>query len=160
MGQLIGAAVQLSIRQLLIFKHYRYRVRGSRDLRLKQLMDTEILRMPGLSIVPLHQQLVLLCFADERQVRKILIGIRHRGFQQDLKVLQHPRDRSSIKQISVVYQCRFHQAFIGLTYLQSQIDVSCLAVALYSTHGQARQFHRFWQSIVQHEHHLKERVAA
>jgi len=48
MGQLIGAAVQLSIRQLLIFKHYRYRVRGSRDLRLKQLMDKEILRMPGL----------------------------------------------------------------------------------------------------------------
>jgi hypothetical protein len=39
MRQLIGLAVQFVVGQLLIFKHYRYRIRCSLGLRLKELMD-------------------------------------------------------------------------------------------------------------------------
>ena len=41
---------------------------------------------------------------------------------------QHTGNRASLKQIGIVHQYRFHQPLLGLTYLQSQIEVSCLAV--------------------------------
>ncbi len=53
--QLIGLAVQFIVRQLPIFKYYRYRVRCSLDLRLKELMDAQVFRTINRGIVPVQQ---------------------------------------------------------------------------------------------------------
>ena len=159
MCQPIGPAVQLPIRQLLRFEHDGDGVRRSLHLRLKELMNTQIPLTIRLGTVPLHQQLLPLGFGQERQVRKALLGIRDDGFQQGLKIRQHPGNRARLKQINVVHECG-RQLLLGVHNLQGQIKVSRLAVPLDRAQGQARQLQRSQRSILQCEHDLKERIAA
>ena len=49
--------------ETLMFKDDRYGVGRSLGLRFKKLLDTQILRIVGLGIVPLHEQLLSFCFA-------------------------------------------------------------------------------------------------
>ncbi|OAD21705.1 hypothetical protein THIOM_002521 [Candidatus Thiomargarita nelsonii] len=53
----------------MAFKHDGNDIGGAFHLCLKQLMNTSILRILSLSIIPLNQQLVLLHFSQERQFR-------------------------------------------------------------------------------------------
>ena len=159
MRQLVGTAVQLSIRQRLRIEHDGDGVRRSLHLRLKELMNTHIPRTIGLGTIPLHQQLLPLGFGQEWQVREALLGICNHAPQQDLEIPQHPSNRTRLKQIGVVHE-RGRQPLLGVHDLQGQIKVSRLAVPLDRAQGQARQLDRSQRSIVHHEHHLKERIAA
>jgi hypothetical protein len=49
------------------------------------------------------QQLLPLGCGQERQVREALLGISNDGFQQGLKIAQHPGNRARLKQIGVVH---------------------------------------------------------
>jgi hypothetical protein len=60
MRQLIGASVELSIGQLLIVEDDGDVVRRALDLLFEQLVDEPVLRIIGLGIVELDQQLLAL----------------------------------------------------------------------------------------------------
>ena len=112
-----------------------------------------------LRTVPLHQQLPPLGFGQQRQVREALLGVSDDGLQQGLKIPQHPGNRGRLEQIGVVHECG-RQPLVGVRDLQGQIKMSRLAVPFDRAQGQARQLDRPQRSILQHEHHLKERIAA
>ena len=73
-------------------------------LLLKQLMNTLILRVISLRLVPLHQNLMLLGFGKHRQVRYSLLWIGNDPFKQNLEVPQKSRNRRFVKQVSAVLQ--------------------------------------------------------
>ena len=62
MRELIGAFVELTVRQLLFFEDDRYGIRSPCHLFLKELMHTLVARIVHSRVVPLHQQLMTLRF--------------------------------------------------------------------------------------------------
>jgi len=62
-------------RSAAVFKDYRNSVGSSLYLGLKQLMDTRILRIICLGVIPLHQQLMPLGYRQQRQFCKMLLWI-------------------------------------------------------------------------------------
>ena len=77
MCQLIGPHVQLVIGELLILEDHRYRLRRPLHLRLKELMNTPLLRILGVGGIPFYQQLVALSLRQERQGGNRLGRIGH-----------------------------------------------------------------------------------
>src|SRR5579864_3540686 len=95
--QLIGSTVELSIGQLLVLKNHRSRIRRFARLLLEELMNTSILPVVGVSIVPFKQQLMSFGVSQEWQSRKTLIGICNNALQQSLKMPRHPSNRGGVK---------------------------------------------------------------
>ncbi len=58
MSQLVGAAIQFSIGQLLVFKDHCDGGWSSLDLSFEQMMDALVLGIVGLRVIPLDQQLM------------------------------------------------------------------------------------------------------
>ena len=67
MGQLIGAGIQLTIRQLLLLEYHRGLIRRPFDLRLEELVDARVPRKFRFCVVPLDQQMPQFRGRQQRQ---------------------------------------------------------------------------------------------
>ena len=67
---MIGTGVQLVIGEVVLLADHRHRLRAPFHLRLKELMETLLLRIRHLGGIPLHQQLAALLLRQEGQVRQ------------------------------------------------------------------------------------------
>ncbi len=102
MSQLVGALIQFSVGQLLIFEDHRDGIRCSLRLRLKQFPDALLFRIISFGVVPLGQQLSPLRLAEQRQFAQPLLHIGRHSFQHVVKMSQHPLDRIGLEKIGVV----------------------------------------------------------
>ena len=104
--QPVGAFVQFTVGQLLLFEYHRETVGRLLYLRFEQFVDApmRIVRVVRFSRVPLHQQLLLLVRAEHRQVLDARPGIGDDGLQQTCEVPGHAFDRGSVEQIGVVFE--------------------------------------------------------
>ena len=142
MRQLIGAAVQLPIGQLLSLEHDGDGIGRSLDLRLEEPMNA---RSPAddrswyrsTSPAACRRSASVKSGKSERRCS----GSATMRLQQGLKIPQHPGDRAGLEQVGVVDECG-RQPLIGVRDLQCQIEVRRLAVSLDGAQRQARQLHR------------------
>src|ERR1043165_1280702 len=100
--ELVCAAIQLVIGQLLILKDQRRRLRRARDLFLKQFVNASVESVIGARVVPLDQHLLLFLCIDHRQQGQTLIGLRRNAFEQAAKMSTETLYRHMLKKICVV----------------------------------------------------------
>ncbi len=101
MGQLIGASIELSVRQVLSLKHDGHAVRRPQDLLFKQLVEALVFGAFGLGIVELNQQFLAFRTGQNLQITDRGGRIADDTFQQRVKVSRHPGNGGSIKQVGV-----------------------------------------------------------
>src|SRR6266567_1287236 len=101
MSQLVGPSIQLSITQLLPFILHRCRCRRSLRLLLKQLLHASP-RIFHRCPVPLHQHLLPLCVAQQRQLSHRSLWCVDNLLQQVFKVSEQARAIVLVKETTVV----------------------------------------------------------
>ncbi len=82
MSQLVGAAVQFAIAQYLILKHHSGGIGIVCHLRLEQLVDQGVLWEVRLGGVEVHQQLLPLCWRQDRHISNQLLRIVGQSIDQ------------------------------------------------------------------------------
>ena len=102
--ELVRAAVELPVGELLLLKHDRNGIGCAFDLLLEELVHAPILRILCCCVVPLEEQLMSLRLAQQRQLGEVLIGVFHDASQERLEVTQHPFDGVIVEQVGVVHQ--------------------------------------------------------
>jgi hypothetical protein len=96
MRKLIRPAIQLFVRKLFIFETNRYRAGGALDLGLKELMNTESVRLGDAAIVPLHQEMPLR-IGQKLQLRQMPTRRSTDCLQHNLEVSKHTGNRREIE---------------------------------------------------------------
>ena len=99
--ELVRAAVELPVGELLLLKHQRYGIGCAFDLLLEELVHAPVLRILCCCVVPLEEQLVSLRLAQQLQLREV--GVFDAS-QEPLEVTQHPFDGVIVEQVGVVDQ--------------------------------------------------------
>ena len=108
MCQLIRTAVEFAICQaFFVPRPKRFTDHGNRigcavGLGIKQLMDTTIVGIPSASVIPLHQELVMLGIGENGQLGNRLIGMCNNALKQCFKMPRHTHDRVFDEQIGIV----------------------------------------------------------
>ena len=102
-GKLVRTGIQLVVAQLLLFKHQRHGVGAALDLGLKQLVNAQVIRVGGGSVIPCQQQLPL-GGGQQRQPVNPLIGLGHNAAQQLGEVARHTLDRGGGEEVGVVIE--------------------------------------------------------
>ena len=157
--QLIGARVEFTIGPLTVGELHRDRVRGPGHLFFEKLWNRFVPWIIRAGVVPFEQELASLGHLQQRQVGKRLTRIGGNGFQQSLKMAEHPGDGLALKQVEVVFQRRaeplgcFHQG-------EGQIELGSAAVHVDRLELQLRQLPRCHRRVLQHEHDLEKGIAA
>src|SRR5438045_9336369 len=103
MSQLIGLAIDLTVRELFAFKDDSQSFWRTLHLLLDQLVYTSLFWIITLGAVP-SQQLELLGLAEHGQVCDPLAWIRDNAFEQGQEMLLDATHSSDIKQVDVVAQ--------------------------------------------------------
>ena len=102
-GQLVGALIEMAIRQLFVFKDDGWRFRRAPDLLLNQFMQAPILVIRNPRLVPLHQYLVAFVPRQQRQIANASIGIRQHTFQHRAEMSGHAVYAGVVEQIGAVF---------------------------------------------------------
>src|SRR5262245_45273294 len=97
MRHLIGATVKLAVSQLPVLKDNRKGIGISLYLYLKQFMNTFVVRVSFLRIVPLQQELLLFNLGQHCQLGNALFGVCDNAFQEVTQMTNESRDRVGIK---------------------------------------------------------------
>ena len=157
-GQLVGALIELAIRQLPVFEHHRRGVRRPVDLLLKELMQAAVLGIGNLRPVPVHEQLLALSIRQKGQFRQPSVRISGCGLEHRSEVPDHAFDAGLVKKVGAVFDFQI-DAVIAVGQHQREVELCG------STFGQ----HRFdleslepdkreqLIAIAPVEHHLEER---
>ena len=110
MGELVGAAVEFAIGDLLVATYCRDGVGRARDLGLEQLMHSQLARKRRGGLVPFDEQLPALRFRQQGQQGNGTCGIGHHRFEQHLKMSGHAQDAFCVEQFCVVMKPSFESA--------------------------------------------------
>jgi hypothetical protein len=108
----------------------------------------------------LDQHGVALSFGEEIDLLKALLRCGHNLAQQLSEVREEAGDGLRVKQVSVEIESTTQMLEIGFGDRQGEIELGGLGPALDSFQMQVRQVQFLSGSILQDEHHLKERSMA
>ena len=134
-------------------------LRCARGLRLEQLVDAPVRRVPGLRPVPrIHHQDAL--FGREQvQLREPHVRVRGDLLQHPLQVAEHPLDRAPLEEVRAVRQSATH-ALGGRRQGQGEIEPGTRELRAGSAHLQPRKSAPLVAGVLQREHYLAQgRVA-
>src|SRR5262249_31680320 len=159
MRQLISSPVELSIAQFLTLKDYCHCFRSLLHLLFEQFMDQPISRVFDRCLIPLHHDLLALGYAHQLDFSDPLLRISN-YFLHDLLIMsRHSPDRLSLIEIPAVFE-RARNTFPSFRQGQRQIKFSRSRPFPYLTHLQPSDFQFFLPRVLQHHHHLKQRIPA
>ncbi|BCQ27139.1 hypothetical protein NK8_53280 (plasmid) [Caballeronia sp. NK8] len=158
MRKLIGACIELRIRERRVFEDQRDSIRRALHLLFKQLMNAQMLRIRCRRVVPTFEQCVLLgqheFMCVQRRIRLI-----ERLLKQARKAFAQPCDGALIEQVGGVAE-RTSQSVLRMRQAEREIELG-------SSFGCGQQFQcetgqreRVHRRVLQHEHHLEQRRAA
>ena len=129
------------------------------DLRFKELMNTQFIRLVCLGVVPVHQEVVVARLRLTAAIPTDAGREMRTRPPAHLVMSEHAGNTGGLEQIRVVGQ-RGDQLMPSIGNMESEIEVSSSTVHLQRIQGQAWQFPGVQPRILQHEHHLEERIAA
>ncbi len=159
MRELVGPAVQLRVRQLLLLVLHRHRIRGLQHLGFEQLGQRLLSGVAHLLATPFLHQSPVLQGAHQRQVRQPLLGLEHRGLQQHPQVLQQPPHRLRIEEVAVVVDQR-RDTGLHLFHQQRQVELRRALFRLHHLEREVPQSHVDFRRVLQRQRHLEQRAAA
>ena len=157
--QLIGLPVQPVEGERLPFEHHRDRLGSARGLRLDELMQAIAALVVLGRVVPLHKDLPLLGFGQQRQPGDRAIGVGHDRLEQHCQVPQHAFDGQGVEQLDVVLHVG-RQAGLGFAHRQPQIELRGPAIQRNVRESEVRQTHVRPGRGLQREEILKQGMAA
>src|SRR4051812_48233491 len=99
MGDFVGSRVQFAVAQMVALEAQRYRLRRALDLRLKELVRAQVIRVTGAGVSPFDQDLSPFVFCKEREVRNTLGRVGSDALKQCLQVADHSAYSIAIKKI-------------------------------------------------------------
>src|SRR5581483_4153864 len=134
-------------------------IRSQSDLRFNQVMQTRLVGEWLSSPVQGDQQMLTLLRGQQGYISYRTIQVREHRLQNSLKVDRHPRNCSLLEQIGIVLKVRLQSLFV-LYDIEGKIKLSYLDRNRDILNRESFQCERRLGSILQHEHHLKERAAA
>ncbi|CRM81682.1 hypothetical protein [Pseudomonas sp. 58 R 3] len=138
MGQAVGLAVQLAIRQGLRIKLDRNRIRVFPGAIGEQLMHQTLGREAGVGLVPQLQDVLLLILAEQLQLADGLLLIGNHRLQQVLPVTSHAFNGRGIEQVGRIAQGRT-QLVTGFLDIQGKVEMCSRFVPSHRAHVQLRQ---------------------
>ncbi|OSN43107.1 hypothetical protein BV338_05601 [Pseudomonas syringae pv. actinidiae] len=159
-GQLVGAAVELLVAQLLGTQAQGNGLRGAFCLGFDALMGALLSRVNRQILVPVAQGVLPLFNAQQRQVRDALLDVAAHAAQQIAPMPGHTLDGRGVEQVGGVGQ-RSGQAVLAFAGVQGQVKLRGVLVGHLIVQAQTGQFASlvvaFALVVVGH---LKQRAAA
>src|SRR5262245_7842624 len=156
MSELVGASIELSIREMLVFEDHRNSIRCFFNLSFKQFMSLLVLRIGALGLVPLNQKLMLLGFTEQRQFTYALLWVRHNPFEQSHKMTDNALDCHRIEQINCTDYVTM-KTLVLLFHVQFEVEAGYARIDLQLLHFQTPQPKRACFPMPQSKRSLKER---
>ena len=144
--------------QLLIFEDHRYGVGRPLRLFLEQLVQAAVARIIPRCGVPLHQQLLPLRVAQERQFGNPLVGIGDDPVQEPAVVIRQTLDCSGVEQGGAVEDLS-PQPAAAFLQMHFQVEADASAVLGDRAHAYSRQEQVFVRGVLHGEDDLKQRMA-
>src|ERR1051325_1908945 len=159
MSELIGARVELSVRERATIVDDSSSVGRALHLLFEELMQTQVLGEGSSGVVPEMQQLMQLCGREQWKRRDAVIGIGDEPFDQSVEGRDQTLDGRAIEQVSIVFKAtaqpvrQFHKG-------EGKIELGSIAWSIEHVKAQCREFEGLSGSILKDEHDLEERRAA
>ncbi|GMU10021.1 hypothetical protein ASNO1_62750 [Corallococcus caeni] len=156
MGELVGALVQLPVREVFVTEDHGHRVRRLARLLREALVDGGLVGERRPRVVPVDEQLALLGFVHERQRGQGLPHVPDDGLEQRTQVPQHASDGGLVEEGRAVLGAEAQAASL-LGRDQRQVEARHTAVHRQRVHAQAGKRHERQGRVLQDEHHLEQR---
>src|ERR1044072_1338207 len=104
MREPVRSLVQFGISDLLIFEYQRDCIGRALHLRFEKLVQTNLLVVICVRVIPLNQQLPTFAFIQQQQLSQTLLVINNNRIEQRSEVLQETFDRRRFEQVCVVFE--------------------------------------------------------
>ena len=123
MSELVSLEVKVLIGEVLILEDDGDGLGVALDLSLEQVVDAGIVRVFGLRVIPLHQELMLLGIGEQGEVGDSGVGVSDDGLEQSLEVSDHALDSGGFEQVGIVLDRSFES--VGpVEHIQGQVELS------------------------------------